>query len=415
MAAIAPDADISTREADMTIPAPTSRRALLLGAAATGLFVPGVPRAQPAPIRLGCLAPMTGSGGPFGPEIRAGQEAVIKEVNAAGGVLGRPVELMVQDDETNPDAGVRGARKLIDVDKVIVIMGTWASAVATAVAPLCWENKVMFICIGAADSVTQLPHQGYIVRTQPSTRMQAEQFGAFAIAERAKRLHILMPQTPFTASTIQQITDFCAPHGVTVTSTVYDASKNSFRSEVDAAMRANPDMLMMGGYQNDDIVVAKDLYRAGYTGRVVAYAFGVTPGFVEAVGRDLAEGICSIEPISDVGSTAYNRLQKLLGRETLNIYTCQGYDEANLAILSIAAAKEASGVAIHDNVRRIGDANGVKVDNAQDGLKALAAGKAINYLGASSSCKFAANGDVLETHFKINVVRGGKIETLRIT
>ncbi len=59
-------------------------------------------------------------------------------MNAAGGVLGRRIELLGEDDQTNPEAGVRAARKLIDVDKVSAIIGTWASAVTTAVAPLCW-------------------------------------------------------------------------------------------------------------------------------------------------------------------------------------------------------------------------------------------------------------------------------------
>jgi branched-chain amino acid transport system substrate-binding protein len=293
-------------------------------------------------------------------------------------------------------------------------MGTWSSACTAAVAPLCWESKVMLLCIGAADSITALPHQGYIVRTQPSTHLQSDQFGRFAVTEGAKSLFILMPQTPFTGSTIQQVSDYCAPHGIKVGSMIYDASKTSFRSEVDMAMRAKPDMMMLGGYQNDLIVVAKDLYRAGYTGKIICYAYGLTPPFVEAVGRDIAEGMCSLEPISDENSTAYKRLQGLLGAG-LNIYSCQGYDQANLAVLSMAAAKMASGTAIRDTVRRIGDPSGEKVDNAPDGLKALAGGKPINYLGASSSCKFAPNGDVLETHFRINVVHGGKIETLRVT
>ena len=62
-------------------------------------------------------------------------KAVIDEVNAAGGVLGRKVELISEDDQTNPEAGVRAARKRIDVDKVSAILGTWASSVTTAVAP----------------------------------------------------------------------------------------------------------------------------------------------------------------------------------------------------------------------------------------------------------------------------------------
>src|SRR3954470_17068846 len=136
------------------------RRKLLQGAAALGtasLAWPASLNAQGGgPIRLGSLVPLTGAGGPFGPGIRAAQEAVVKEVNAAGGLLGRQIELIGEDDTTNAEAGVRAARKLIDVDKVVVIMGTWASAVVTAVAPLCWENKVMLICIGAADSITAL-------------------------------------------------------------------------------------------------------------------------------------------------------------------------------------------------------------------------------------------------------------------
>src|SRR5262249_52343079 len=152
--------------------------------------------------------------GPFGPGIRAAQEAVVKEVNAAGGLLGRQIELMGEDDQTNAEAGGRAARKLIDVDKGVVGMGTSASAGRTAVSPLCWENKVMLICIGAADSITALPHQGYIVRTQPHTGLQGQQFANFAIAEGAKHLYILMPQTPFTESTIKVIVDTCATKGI---------------------------------------------------------------------------------------------------------------------------------------------------------------------------------------------------------
>ncbi|HUG37499.1 MAG TPA: ABC transporter substrate-binding protein [Candidatus Limnocylindrales bacterium] len=90
---------------------------------------------------LGALNPLTGAGGSYGPSMRKAIEWVISEVNAAGGVAGRQVQLAAEDDQTNPEAAVRAARKLIDVDKVAAIMGTWASSVTTAVAPLCWESK----------------------------------------------------------------------------------------------------------------------------------------------------------------------------------------------------------------------------------------------------------------------------------
>ena len=110
-------------------------------------------------------------------------QAVIDEVNKAGGVLGRKIETVVEDDQTNPEAAVRAARKLIEVNKVPVIMGTWASAVTSAVAPVCWESKTFLCTVSGADSITQLPHQGYLIRTQPNSKLQAH------LARRVHRRH----------------------------------------------------------------------------------------------------------------------------------------------------------------------------------------------------------------------------------
>ncbi|HSH99242.1 MAG TPA: ABC transporter substrate-binding protein, partial [Reyranella sp.] len=146
------------------------RTALLSGVAAVA--APSVLRAQGEPIKIATLTPLTGAGGPYGPVMAKVAAAVVEEVNAAGGVLGRRVQLISEDDQTSPEAAVRAARKLIDVDKVSAIMGTWASSVTTAVAPLCWESKT-FLCTGSgADSITLLPHQGYLVRTQPNSTLQ---------------------------------------------------------------------------------------------------------------------------------------------------------------------------------------------------------------------------------------------------
>jgi branched-chain amino acid transport system substrate-binding protein len=147
------------------------RRTALLGGVAA-VAAPSVLRAQTDPIKIATLTPLTGAGGPYGPVMAKVAAAVVEEVNAAGGVLGRKVVLVSEDDQTNPDVGVRAARKLIDVDKVSAILGTWASSVTTAVAPLCWESKTFLCTVSGADSITLLPHQGYLVRTQPNTVLQ---------------------------------------------------------------------------------------------------------------------------------------------------------------------------------------------------------------------------------------------------
>jgi branched-chain amino acid transport system substrate-binding protein len=396
----------------------TRRRALFAGAGAIAaplvITTPGF--GQTGPIKLGGLVSLTGSGSPFGPNSRVAHQAVVDQVNAAGGLLGRKIEYGAEDDQTNAEAGIRGARKMIDVDKVQAIMSVWASAVGTAVLPLCWENKVMLLGISAADSLADLPHQGYFVRTQPHTVLQAKQFARFILANNAKSAYLIMPQTPFTESVFKTIREDVEPKGVKITSAIIDNKKTSFRSEIDEMTRANPEIFMMGGYLAENIVMAKDLFRANYKGKVMGFAYGVTPAFIDGAGKEAAEGIYSIaDPSPAFDSSAYTKLKTLVKRDVLDTFICQAYDHANLAILSMAKGKDATGTGIRDNIRKISNnESGTVVDNALDGLKLIAEGKEIKYSGASGPCKFADNGNIIEVAFRTAQVKDGKLAELKI-
>jgi len=337
-------------------------------------------------------------------------------VNAAGGILGRKIEYLAEDDQTNAEAGQRAARKLIDVDKTQAIMSVWASAVGTAVLPQCWENKVMMLAISAADSLAFLPHQGYFVRTQPHTELQGKEFGRVALAMGAKNFYLMMPQTPFTETTFKAIRETVEPKGVKVTSVIIDGKKNSFRSEVDEMMRVNPDLLMMGGYLAENIVMAKDLFRANYKGKIVGFAFGMTPAFIEGAGKETAEGMYACaEPAPAGGSSAYAALKTLVKKDTLDTYICQAYDHTNLAILAMAKGKDPTGTGIKDNIRKIANNDGaMKVDNALDGLKAIAEGKEIKDSGASGPCKFSDIGNIIEVAFRTTQIKDGKLVEVKI-
>jgi len=394
-----------------------SRRTLLGGTAALAgtLALPPITWAQGEPIRLATLTPLTGAGGPYGPVMVKAARAVVDEVNAAGGVLGRKIELISEDDQTSPEAGVRAARKLIDVDKVVAIIGTWSSAVTTAVAPLCWESKTFLATVSGADAITLLPHQGYLIRTQPNTTLQGRKFGEFALAQGAKRVFFLSPQTPFYQSQLENISAAVKKGGGETGSLVYDDKKPSYRSEIDEALRFKPDALVLGGYTPDTTVLVKDLYRAGYKGLVIAFGYSVNQKLVDGVPAEAVEGIYTISPSPAEGSKAYERLVKLIGVQNPDPYTTQVYDETNLIIMAIAAAGQASGTAIKDNIRKIAQSKGgVVVDNAVDGLKAIADGKAVDYDGASGPCDFTDIGDIADCQFRYEQVKAGKITLVKI-
>src|SRR3954453_16376412 len=194
----------------------TLNRRRLLGGAAAFAGVSALPiraLAQGAPIKIGTLTPLTGAGGPYGPVMVKAVKAVVDQVNAAGGVLGRKIELVSEDDQTSPEAGVRAARKLIDVDKVSAILGTWASSVTTAVAPLCWESKTFLCTVSGADSITLLPHQGFLIRTQPNNHLQAQKHAEFIGDLGKKRVFMLSIQAPFSVPTQKRIEEVLPQKG----------------------------------------------------------------------------------------------------------------------------------------------------------------------------------------------------------
>lgn len=395
----------------------TDRRRLLAGTAALAgiAALPRLAFAQGAPIRIGTLTPLTGAGGPYGPVMVKAVKAVVDEVNAAGGVLGRKVELISEDDQTSPEAGVRAARKLIDVDKVSAILGTWASSVTTAVAPLCWESKTFLCTTSGADSITALPHQGYLIRTQPTTTLQGRKFGEFAIAQGAKRVFFLSPQTPFAKSQFDNIAKAVKAAGGETASLIYDDKKPAYRTEIDEVMRFKPDAVVFGGYTPDTAVMLKDLYRADFKGQKIAFGYSVNQKLVESLPAEVVDKTFTISPSPAEGSKAYDRLVRMIGVTSPDPYTTQIYDHINLVLMAIAIGGDASGTAIKDNIRKVSQGpGGAKIDNAVDGLKAIVAKQPVDYDGASGPCDFTETGDIADSKFRYEQVQGGKIALVKI-
>jgi branched-chain amino acid transport system substrate-binding protein len=322
------------------------------------------------------------------------------------------VQLVSEDDQTNPEAAVRAARKLIDVDKVAAIMGTWASAVTTAVAPLCWESKTFLTTVSGSDTITQLPHLGYLVRTQPNTNLQIGKLADFILSVKSKRVFVLAAQTPFALPSQNRLKELLPKGGAElVGAVIYDKDKTTFRSEIDQAIRAKPDMVYLNGYTPDVTIVMKELFKAGYMGGKVAQGYAVNQKLLDSLPAEVTDGTYTATPSPAVESAGYKRLAKFLGSADLDPYSCQCHDHISLVVLAIARAKgEATGTAVRDTVRKISQGSGAKVDSAVEGLKLLAQGKEINYEGASGPCDFTDTGDILDCKIRFDQAQGAKFK-----
>src|SRR2546426_8954165 len=397
-----------------------TRRQLLQASGTAGLVLsaPALLSAQSKePIPVGTLCPLTGAGGSYGPDMQRSVVAVVERINNAGGIHGRPIQLFQEDDQTNAEAGVRAARKLIDVNKVVAIVSTWASAVTLAVKPLCVEARVFVIGVSGADSVTQGDHKGYIARTQPNTNLQGRMYAKFAASRKEwKRVAYMALQTPYAQSFGDAFTGVLKAAGVTITdSLIYEDKKPSYRSEDTRVLATNPALIMLEGYTPDSVVITKELYRLSYKGAILGPAFSINAKFVEGAGAEVAEGIWAIDPAPSFDSPAYKQFAAAVPTADKNPYAPQAWDHMTLVGLALAAGRgEASGAVVKDNLRAISNPPGTVVTSYEEGARLLREGKKINYEGASGSCDFDAQGDILSRPFGVYQVRKGKIEQVAI-
>ena len=106
-------------------------------------------------IKIGVVTPLSGTYTPIGQQVRWGLELAAKEINAAGGIAGRQVALIVEDEEANPAVAVQKAEKLFQVEKVDFLAGTVNSGSTLAVAQLAERNaKLAATTVSFADSIT---------------------------------------------------------------------------------------------------------------------------------------------------------------------------------------------------------------------------------------------------------------------
>ena len=169
---------------------PVSRRQFLktagLATAAAGaadMFFPAVVRAE-EPIRIGQIIPFTGFLGAIGEYGKQGATLAVEELNEKGGVLGRKLEL-ITEDEANPGVAVQKARKLIEKDRVVAIEGTVSSASCLAVGDEVQRAKVLLINAGSnSDEIRSKRCHRFVFSTEGCNTQYVSAIGNWLIKER---------------------------------------------------------------------------------------------------------------------------------------------------------------------------------------------------------------------------------------
>ena len=142
--------------------------------AALALAAPLVASAQPGPIRVGVVTPLSGTYAGIGQQVKWGLDLAAAQINAAGGVMGRKLELVYEDEEANPAVATQKAEKLFQVGKVDFLTGTVNSGSTLAVGQVAERNnRLIATTVSFADSITADKCSPNVFRVNARAGMQS--------------------------------------------------------------------------------------------------------------------------------------------------------------------------------------------------------------------------------------------------
>lgn len=380
----------------------TRRTAIQSLAAASALVAsPTILRAQAQTYRIGALNPITGAGSPYGSGMQKMILAAVEAVNAAGGAAGRRLEVVSEDTQTNPQAAVLAAKKLIEVNRVQAILGTWSSGVSLAVVPLTNDANIILMNTSGAPALSTPPAnaKGLSYRFQATNDRFGRAFAEIAQKEGYKRAATMAFNN---ASGIGNTEGFKkaweAKGNKVVESVVYEPNQATYRSELQKVLAAQPDVIVMGSFLPDTTIIMREWFQSGQNTKWIIPGWAANPQLVKALGPDVVEGVISVDSVSNEGAPAFQAFdaahQKAMNQPGLsNVYAAMTWDMVMTLALAMEAANSADTAAINAKIREIANPPGRAVFTFAEGKEALKAGP-INYEGASSVLDFDQFGDV---------------------
>src|SRR5215471_17384664 len=231
-----------------------------ISALLVGVFVPASAAAQTGePIKIGYSMALTGGLAPNGKSALLAQKIWEEDVNAKGGLLGRPVKLVYYDDQSNPSTVPGIYTKLLDVDKVELIVGAYATAMLAPAMPIVMQKKKTFIgLLGlAVNSEFNYPNYFVMIPSGPDAKPAfTKGFFDIAMAQNPKpqTVAIVAADQEFSRNAADGARENAQKAGLKI---VYDKnyppSTTDFSPIVRAIQATNPDIVVVCSYPPDSV------------------------------------------------------------------------------------------------------------------------------------------------------------------
>lgn len=306
-------------------------------------------------IKIGEFASLTGKEATFGISSHEGTLMAIEEINAAGGVLGKKLELLTEDTQSKPGEPATVVNKLVARDGVVAMLGEVASSRSLEAAPICQQNKIPMVSPSSTNpKVTQTGD--YIFRVCFIDPFQGTVMANFAARTlKAKKVAVFTDVKSDYSKGLAQFfkESFVKSGGQIVSELDFNGGDKDFKAQLTAIKGANPDAIFVPGYYTDAALICIQAKQLGLNVPLMGGDGWESEKLVE-IGKDAVEGqYFSTHYHPDVGSEKSKQFvanyKKRWNGKTPDALAACGYDSA---------------IVLADAMKRAGSSEGPKVRDA---------------------------------------------------
>ena len=241
-------------------------------------------------IKIGYFGPLTGGTAQAGQAALNGVEIAVDELNAAGGVLGRQLEIVSYDDKSSPEEALKCATKLVQVDEVNAIFGSLHSANVLAAGSVIEDAETL--CVAGGTSPTWL-EQGYtyLFRSISNSTVSAKQLAAYADANSYRKIAIFISNSEYGEAGRDAFQAACEDYDIefVASETMTDGDRD-FTAQFAKINAATPDAVFIWCLGDDLGAVTKQLRQSGFTGPILGSESYTLPEILEIAG-EAANGV----------------------------------------------------------------------------------------------------------------------------
>jgi ABC-type branched-subunit amino acid transport system substrate-binding protein len=329
-------------------------------------------------ITIGAVMDITGVLSGMAPDIRDSAVMAVNEINAAGGINGKELKLVVEDGATDPTTGIEAVKKLVEVNGVKVVIGPMTATSTMAAGSYVGEKKVVLISPSATSPlIANQTWRQFVFRTVPLDDFQGAAMSQLAIEGGYQRAVTIVVDNQYGVGVENIVKDRLKDKIQILTSIRYDPTKLDYLTELQLLKDANPDVVIHCGYSDDSQILYKQALQLGLDKAQWITSEGVyssqTLDMPEAA-QFMAKAVIGVK-LTASGS-AYDKFVEDFKAEfghPPGVYADYSYDAVKLAALAIKQAGYKDGAVISAALKKLGN----------------------GYAGVSGTITFANNGDRL--------------------